>query len=85
MTAMVAAKRGDKFPPPRSCPMPSSVIRAFAYDAAASRLEVTFRTGKRYAYADVPAAIADQLREAASKGEYFNAAIRDRFAFAKLR
>jgi hypothetical protein len=65
--------------------MPSSVIRAFAYDEDEHRLAVTFQTGRRYAYRDVPAAIAAGLRRAASKGEFFNAAIRDRFAFERLR
>jgi hypothetical protein len=65
--------------------MPSSVIRAFDYDAAAHQLAVTFQTGRRYAYREVPADVVEDLRRAPSKGEYFNAAIRDRFAFERLR
>ena len=65
--------------------MPSSVIRAFDYDAQARRLRVTFVTGKLYAYLDVPQDIADALRAARSKGEYFNIAIRDQFQFERLR
>src|SRR5690242_95024 len=57
----------------RSGPMPSSVIRAFDYDAVAHRLAVTFVTGKRYAYLGVPAEVAHDFRKAFSKGEYFNA------------
>lgn len=65
--------------------MPSSVIRRYAYDAAAQRLDITFTTGRRYAYRDVPAPVAQALAIAPSKGEYFNAEIRDRFAFERLR
>jgi hypothetical protein len=65
--------------------MPSSVIRAFDYDAQARQLTVTFVTGKHYAYLDVPQAVADALRFASSKGEYFNDAIRGHFRFERLR
>ena len=65
--------------------MPSSVIRAFDYDAAAQRLAVTFVTGRRYAYRDVPPAIVAALRAAPSAGSYFNQHIRDSFAFERLR
>jgi len=46
---------------------------------------VTFVTGRRYAYLGVPEEIAHDLRTAPSKGEYFNAAIRDRYPFERLR
>jgi len=65
--------------------MPSSVIRAFDYDPQARRLGVTFVTGRRYAYLDVPQQVADALRAAFSKGEYFNHAIRDHFRFERMR
>jgi len=65
--------------------MPSSVIRAFDYDPQAQTLKVTFVTGRCYAYLDVPEKVADALRAASSKGEYFNRAIRDHFRFERLR
>ncbi len=65
--------------------MPSSVIRAFDYDPAAHRLAVTFVTGRRYAYLGVPEDVASGLRQAFSKGEYFNTAIRDHYPFERLR
>jgi lysyl-tRNA synthetase class 2 len=65
--------------------MPSSVIRAFAYDADHRRLAVTFQTGRRYAYCDVPAEVVEEFRRAFSKGEYFNAAIRDHYTFERVR
>jgi hypothetical protein len=64
--------------------MPSSVIRRWDYDAAEHRLDITFVSGKRYAYHDVPARVARGMREAFSKGSYFNRRIRDHFAFTQL-
>lgn len=64
--------------------MPSTVIRHFAYDSARAALEVTFVTGRRYRYERVPPRVAEQLRGAFSKGRYFNARIRDRFACVPL-
>lgn len=65
--------------------MPSTVIRAFDYDASTRRLAVTFVTGRRYAYLDVPQKIVDAFRAALSKGEFFNRAIRDDFRFERMR
>ncbi|CAN7482758.1 KTSC domain-containing protein [Caulobacter sp. LjRoot300] len=59
--------------------MPSSVIRAWRYDAERAALTITFVSGKAYVYADVPADIAEGMRLAFAKGEFFNKAIRDRF------
>lgn len=68
----------------RSAAMPSSVIRHYAYDPAAGVLDVTFVTGRRYLYHHVPADIAIGLDAASSKGRYFNARIRDAFAFTEV-
>jgi hypothetical protein len=65
--------------------MPSSVIRKFDYDPAGHKLAVTFVSGKRYAYMDVPEHVANDFRKAFSKGEYFNEAIRDHYSFERLR
>ncbi|AYV48554.1 KTSC domain-containing protein [Caulobacter flavus] len=64
--------------------MPSSVIKAFAYDEAAKVLTVTFVSGRVYAYRGVPADVAQGLRLAFAKGEYFNATIRDRYDAAPV-
>ncbi|WP_085219384.1 KTSC domain-containing protein [Allosphingosinicella indica] len=64
--------------------MPSSVIRHHAYDAARQVLDVTFVTGRRYLYHDVPPDTAIGLGAASSKGRYFNARIRDVFAFTEV-
>ena len=64
--------------------MPSTAIRRFEYDLEGRALDVTFVTGRRYRYFAVPERVALGLREARSKGGFFNARIRDRFAFAEL-
>lgn len=61
----------------------SSVITRFDYNAAARELHVTFTSGRRYSYFGVPAEVYYQFCRAASKGEFFNAMIRDRYAFAE--
>jgi hypothetical protein len=57
--------------------MPSSVIKSIEYDAALSRLTVTFTTGRIYDYFAVPAEVADAFRASRSQGAYFNTNIRD--------
>ncbi len=59
--------------------MPSSVIKGFAYDPEGRVLTITFVSGRVYAYQGVPADVAQGLRLAFAKGEYFNKAIRDQF------
>src|SRR3954468_9499370 len=61
--------------------MPSRVIRRFLYIPDELRLEILFVTGKRYSYFDVPAEVHDAMRQAFSKGEFFNSQIRDRYRF----
>lgn len=65
--------------------MPSSVIRDWSYDAAAARLDILFVSGRRYRYHDVPERIAQGMRQAVSKGRYFNRRIRDRFRYTLRR
>ena len=64
--------------------MPSTVIRRFAYDPASASLEVTFVTGRRYRYREVPPDLADAFRGAFAKGRFFNAAIRDAYECEEL-
>jgi lysyl-tRNA synthetase class 2 len=59
--------------------MPSSVIRSYRYDPLQRRLELVFVSGRRYRYHDVPEETYSEMRRAFSKGEYFNAHIRDRY------
>ena len=64
--------------------MPSTVVRRFTYDPASAALDVTFTTGRRYRYTAVPLAVAEAFRAAFAKGRFFNARIRDRYAFVEL-
>ena len=62
--------------------MPSAVIRSFQYDDETRVLLITFQSGRRYQYLDVPPETVKGLRSAFAKGEFFNAHIRGRFDFA---
>ena len=64
--------------------MPSSVIRFYKYDESSRELTVHFVSGRRYVYLQVPAATVAAFRTADSKGAYFNAHIRDHFAYREL-
>jgi lysyl-tRNA synthetase class 2 len=59
--------------------MPSSVIRSYRYDPLRHRLELVFVSGRRYRYHDVLEETFHGMRQAFSKGEFFNARIRDQF------
>jgi hypothetical protein len=64
--------------------MPSTAIRDLAYDADTREMRVTFVTGRRYRYADVPPEVFAAFRNAPSRGAFFNHAVRDRYAFSEL-
>ncbi len=64
--------------------MPSTVIAQHHYDPATSTLTVTFVTGRRYAYAGVPADEYAALRRSFSKGGWFNRHIRDAYPATEL-
>jgi hypothetical protein len=63
--------------------MPSSVIRSFLYDPETSELWVTFVSGRRYVYADVPQDVFDAFKAASSRGTFFNSEIRDDYAYCE--
>ncbi len=64
--------------------MPSSAIRNFLYDQAKRQLWVTFVTGRRYVYDEVPPEIFEAFRTAPSRGAFFNHEIRDRYTFHEV-
>ncbi|WP_375414672.1 KTSC domain-containing protein [uncultured Bradyrhizobium sp.] len=64
--------------------MPSSVIRSYSYSAKKSELTITFVSGRRYVYADVPQDVFDAFRAATSKGSFFNSEIRDCYSCFQL-
>jgi hypothetical protein len=65
-------------------PVTSSVIALVRYDADAETLDIAFQSGKVYRYFGVPAHTYGQLMAAESKGQFFNAHIRDRFSYAPV-
>ena len=63
--------------------MPSTVIRHFDYDAAQHRLDVQFVSGNCYSYFGVPEKLVAEMRQAPSKGGFFNRRIRDHYPFTR--
>ena len=64
--------------------MPSTAIRNLFYDPAKRELWVTFVTGRRYVYSDVPSDVFDAFKTASSRGVFFNRKIRDRYTFREV-
>lgn len=58
----------------------SSVVKSADCDLKAQTLDVTFRTGRRYTYFDVPEEVFGASVTAPSAGEYFNTHNRDRYS-----
>jgi len=64
--------------------MPSTSIRKTEYDPATQVLSVWFvASGRRYDYEAVPPETYQALRNAFSKGRFFNAHIRDHFRYSR--
>ena len=63
--------------------MPSTVIRSFRYDRTRRALHIVFQSMRGYTYRDVPEEIYAGMKAAVSKGEYFNAHIRESFRFER--
>lgn len=59
----------------------SSTLSEIAYDEVWGILQLEFRGGAIYRYFDVPAPVYGGLVGAASKGRYFNGAIRGRYRY----
>ena len=64
--------------------MPSTVIEDYDYDSEAGTLNVTFTTGRRYTYFDVPPDVAHGLDSASSRGAYFNRCIRPHYEYREV-
>lgn len=57
----------------------SSMISAFRYDESKNMLEVRFHNSDTYRYLNVPAEVAEGLRQAESKGSYMQSNIIDMY------
>ncbi|HEY0441234.1 MAG TPA: KTSC domain-containing protein [Xanthobacteraceae bacterium] len=65
--------------------MPSSVIRGFEYDPGKRQLQITFVSGRVYAYEGVPPRTYAAFAAAPSKGSFFNHHIRDHYRFREIK
>jgi hypothetical protein len=63
--------------------MPSAVIAAYDYDAAAKTLTVRYQTGKVYQYLEVPEKVFKEMRSTMVKGIWFNRHIKGRYPLKK--
>jgi hypothetical protein len=64
--------------------MPSTAIRSFHYRPQSRELEITFITGRRYVYFDVPQERVDALGDASSRGAFFNTQIRPYYDYREI-
>lgn len=64
-------------------PVESTTLAGVAYDAATKILYLEFRDSTAYCYFGVPDVVHGELLSAASKGAYFNSAIRGRFSYQR--
>lgn len=62
----------------------SSVIESLGYSPEHKRLEVEFRNGRVYQFADIPMSLWQMLADADSKGAFFNQRIRNRFVAERV-
>jgi hypothetical protein len=66
-------------------PVSSTSLRSIGYDPDSSFLDVEFHSGAVYRYLGVPEREYEALLRDDSHGGYFNANIRDRYPFIRLR
>jgi hypothetical protein len=62
----------------------STILATVAYDEAQDLLQLEFRSQVIYQYLGVPPLVHQALLGAASKGRFFNQAIRGRFPFKRV-
>ena len=64
--------------------MPSSVVAHIHYDPGTSILRITFTSGEKYDYIQVPANVYEDMKKAFSKGDYLNKVIKPHYAYKKV-
>ena len=62
----------------------SSSLQSVGYDEQYQTLEVEFRNGAVYQYYNCPKLMYDELMKSASKGQFFNSQIRNRFPYSRV-
>jgi hypothetical protein len=63
--------------------MPSMVVARINYDEPARELQITFTSGEIYTYYHVPKQVHAAFKASFSKGQFFNAHIKDRYDFRR--
>ena len=63
----------------------SSSIASAGYNRRSKLLEIEFRSGAIYRYRDVPKKVFTAFSASESKGHFFSAEIRGKYAFDKVR
>jgi len=64
-------------------PVSSTALSAVDYDEERRTLRVSFVKGGTWTYFGVPPQVASGLRNALSKGTFFNIAIRGQYAYSR--
>lgn len=65
-------------------PITSSVVSSIGYDSTESVLNVKLTTEEEYSYYNVPQAVFNEFKNAASKGRYYNKYIRKHYSQVKI-
>lgn len=65
--------------------MPSAVIAAYEYDAAAETLTVRYQTGKVYQYLAVPEKVFKAMLSTMYKGPFLNREIKGHYAYREIK
>jgi hypothetical protein len=64
--------------------MPSTVVAHMDYYPKSYTLRITFTSGEKYDYKNVPAIIYEAMKQAPSKGIYLNKFIKGHFPYMKV-
>jgi len=62
----------------------SSNISRFRYDESSQVLGVEFKSGGEYQYFDVPQGVFEQMKTAASKGQFIAQNIKGHYRYARV-
>jgi len=63
----------------------SSSVTAIGFDSDLNDLEVKFKSGKTYLYADVPEAVFDNLMDSPSIGQFVNQQIKPVYNYSLVK
>jgi len=64
--------------------MPSTVVAYMDYNEKSAILRITYTSGEKYDYRNVPPNIYEAMRQAPSKGVYLNKFIKGHYPYKKV-